>query len=360
MPADAPVYQPRAAEIRRWRRYLAEERAEAAVYTQLAARRDGEERAILLELAQAEGRHAAHWESLLGDQVGRPRQPALRSRLLIALARRFGSVFVLALAQRAESRSDYAEDDHATAAMAADEQIHEEVVRSLAVRGRARISGTFRAAVFGMNDGLVSNLALVMGIGASGVGTGTVLLTGLAGLLAGALSMGAGEYVSVRSQRELLEASTPSVTAHEAVGDLDVDANELALVYRARGMPAEEAQTRAEERLATHNPAIAPQRAAAHSLEEIGSPWQAALSSFGFFASGAIIPVLPYLIGLTGWAAVALAAGLVGVALMVTGAIVGILSGAAPLPRALRQLAIGWGAAAATYLLGLAFGTTLA
>src|SRR5699024_10257274 len=161
MPSETtPTGAPRAVEIRRWRRYLAEERAEAAVYTQLAARRDGEERAILLELAQAAGRHAAHWETLLGEHVGRPRLPALRSRLLIALARRFGSAFVLALAQRAESRSDYAEDAHATAAMAADEQIHEEVVRSLAVRGRARISGTFRAAVFGMNDGLVSNLAL--------------------------------------------------------------------------------------------------------------------------------------------------------------------------------------------------------
>src|SRR5699024_9345470 len=128
-----PLHSPGPAEIRRWRRYLAEERAEAAVYTQLAARRQGEEREVLLELAQAEGRHAAHWEKLLGDHAGRPCKPAMRSRLLIALARRFGSVFVLALAQRAESRSDYGEDDHATAAMAADEQIHEEVVRSLAV-----------------------------------------------------------------------------------------------------------------------------------------------------------------------------------------------------------------------------------
>lgn len=360
MPTDHPVAQPRPAEIRRWRRYLAEERAEAAVYTQLAARRQGEEREILLALAQAEGRHAAHWESLLGDHVGRPRRPALRSRVLIALARRFGSVFVLALAQRAESRSDYAEDVHATAAMAADEQIHEEVVRSLAVRGRARISGSFRAAVFGMNDGLVSNLALVLGIGASGVSITTVLITGLAGLLAGALSMGAGEYVSVRSQRELLEASTPSDSTHQAVGDLDVDANELALVYRARGMSAAEAQQRAEERLATHNPALPPVRNAVHSLEEIGSAWNAAAASFCFFASGAIIPVLPYLLGLSGWAAVLLAAALVGAALLVTGGIVGVLSGAPPLRRGLRQLAIGWGAAAATYLLGLLFGTSLA
>ncbi|MEJ7755417.1 MAG: VIT1/CCC1 transporter family protein [Nocardioidaceae bacterium] len=92
--------------------------------------------------------------------------------------------------------------------MAADERIHEEVVRGLAIRGRNRLSGSFRAAVFGANDGLVSNLALVLGISASGASQQIILITGLAGLLAGALSMGAGEYVSVRSQRELLEASS--------------------------------------------------------------------------------------------------------------------------------------------------------
>ncbi|SEE85342.1 VIT1/CCC1 transporter family protein [Ruania alba] len=351
--------EPQRADVRRWRRYLAEERAEAALYTQLAARRDGEEREILLDLANAEGRHAAHWVQLLGDQIGRERPPSMRSRLLIALARRFGSVFVLALAQRAEARSEYAGDSHATPAMAADERIHEEVIRSLAMRGRAKMSGTFRAAVFGMNDGLVSNLALVMGIGASGLGTSAVLLTGIAGLLAGALSMGAGEYVSVRSQRELLEASTPSPQAHAAVGDLDVNANELALVYRARGMSAEEAQEKAEQRLADYNPTVPPRRIAPHSLEEVGSAWQAAISSFAFFSSGAVIPVLPYALGLTGLTAVLLAAGLVGLALVATGAAVGVLSGAPPMRRALRQLLIGWGAAGVTYLLGLAFGTTV-
>lgn len=195
---------PTTAQIRRWRRYLAEERAEAAVYRELAGRREGEEREIFLKLAQAEDRHAAHWEELLGDRIGLPLRPRIGSRLLTILASRFGSVFVLTLAQRAEARSAYADDEFATAAMAADEQIHEEVVRALAAAGRQRMSGTLRAAVFGMNDGLVSNLALVLGVGASGASTGTILLAGFAGLLAGALSMGAGEYVSIRSQRELL------------------------------------------------------------------------------------------------------------------------------------------------------------
>ena len=158
---------PSPATIRRWRKYLADERAEAAVYRDLAGRRTGEEREILLALAEAEARHEAHWLALLGDQVGAPRRGDIRTRMLGWLARRFGSVFVLALAQRAEARSPYEDDIDATATMAADERIHEEVVRGLAARGRNRLSGTFRAAVFGANDGLVSNLALVLGIGAT-------------------------------------------------------------------------------------------------------------------------------------------------------------------------------------------------
>ena len=210
-------------------------------------------------------------------------------------------MFVLALAQRAEARSTYDTDVDATPAMAADERIHLEVVRALATRGRDRLSGTFRAAVFGANDGLVSNLALVLGISATGV-THTVLVTGLAGFLAGALSMGAGEYVSVTSQRELLEASTPSPEAGTALPQLDVDANELALVYRARGMSAEEATSHAAKVLRQ------PRRGARGRLagpdadrhEAVGTGVRAAVSSFCFFASGALIPVLPYLFGLQG------------------------------------------------------------
>ncbi|RFA07408.1 rubrerythrin family protein [Subtercola boreus] len=393
--------KPRGSDIRRWRQYLADERAEAAVYRDLAERRTGEERAILLALAEAEARHESHWRALLGDNIGNTHRGDIRTRILGFLARRFGSVFVLALAQRAETRSPYANDSDATPAMAADEQVHAEVVRGLAARGRNRLSGTFRAAVFGANDGLVSNLALVIGISASGVPNAVVLVTGLAGLLAGALSMGAGEYVSVRSQRELLEASTPNPEATRAVPHLDVDANELALVYRARGMSAEDAEAHATEVLRGHAvmtgaidltavakaaPDVATDRsasaaagpaepgdttgpgapagtadAAAHEEvdehEAVGTGLSAAVSSFCFFASGAIIPVLPYLFGLQGLPALIVAAVLVGIALLGTGAVVGILSGGPPLRRALRQLAIGYGAAGVTYLLGLLFGT---
>jgi VIT1/CCC1 family predicted Fe2+/Mn2+ transporter len=336
---------------------LADERSEAELYRSLASRRKGEDREILLGIADAEVRHAEHWERLLGDDVGRPQRGSLRTRALIALARRFGSVFVLALVQQAESRTPYAADLDATRAMAADERVHEEVVRGLAARGRARVSGTFRAAVFGANDGLVSNLALVLGVSGGGVSTNTVLLTGLAGLLAGALSMGAGEWISVRSQRELLTASAPSLGAHHVVPHLDVDANELALVYRARGMPADEAERRADVVLGSQEALY--ETTSTDALDAVGSDLAAGLSSFCFFASGAAIPVLPFAFGLSETPALIVACVLVGLALLMTGAIVGVLSGGPPHSRALRQLAIGLGAAAITYAVGSLAGAAL-
>lgn len=351
--ADQAAAVPSAGAVRRWRRRLADERLEARVYRELAARRTGEEREILLALSDAEARHAAHWEALLGDRSHGRSRASLRSLLLAQLARRFGSVFVLALAQRAESRSPYQLDTDATAAMAADELVHGEVVRGLASRGRARVSGTFRAAVFGANDGLVSNLALVLGVSGGGAATSVVLLTGLAGLLAGALSMGAGEFISVRSQRELLDASTPSTATADAYPFLDVDANELALVYRARGMSTQEAEAHAAAQL--RGAAVPAPQAVDDADDPVGSAWGAALSSFAFFAAGAVVPVLPFAVGMPGTAGLALACVLVGLALLGTGAAVGMLSGGPPLLRALRQLLVGAGAAGITYALGRLF-----
>ncbi|HWS52424.1 MAG TPA: VIT1/CCC1 family protein [Microbacterium sp.] len=355
--------EPTPADRRRWARYLVEERAEGSVYQKLAVRRTGEEREILLRLADAERRHEQHWLDLLGGEPQRLPRAGIRSRLLGRMAGRFGSIFVLALAQSAEARSPYDAEQYATPAMRADEKIHHEVVRGLAARGRRRLSGSFRAAVFGANDGLVSNLALVLGIGATGVSSGFVLFSGIAGLLAGALSMGAGEFVSVRSQRELLAATEANEDAADAAADLDIDENELALVYRARGMGQDEALSRARRIVAAaqagvRGAATGPVRthAGVSDRDVVGSDWTAAISSFLLFASGAIVPVLPWLFGLEGATAVIVALVLVGIALLSTGAMVGILSGGPPLRRALRQLAIGLGAAAITYVLGLVFG----
>ncbi|TPX02673.1 rubrerythrin family protein, partial [Schumannella luteola] len=136
---------PTPAQIRRWRGYLAAERAEARIYRDLAGRREGQERDILLALADAESRHESHWLALLGDRADPAPRPGIRTRLLGFLARRLGFLFVLALAQQAEGRSPYDDDPHATEQMAADERIHGEVLRGLAARGRTRLSGSFRA-----------------------------------------------------------------------------------------------------------------------------------------------------------------------------------------------------------------------
>jgi len=358
-------------QIKRWQRYLANERAEAAVYRELALKKQGEEREILLRIAEAEARHEEHWRTLLGDHVGMPRRPDYSTLLMGFLAKRFGSVFTLALMQSAEARTPYEKDDDATDQMTADERIHAEVVRGLAAKSREKMSGNFRAAVFGANDGLVSNLALVLGVVGSGVDTSYVLLTGISGLLAGALSMGAGEYVSVCSQRELLEASAPSPDTDGALPKLDINANELALVYRARGMDPDAAEAHAREVLSSVRGSGvgsglgsvsggAPVGAAPHAnAEVVGSGWGAAPSRFLFFASGALIPILPFIFGASSVVAAVLACVLVGIALMCTGGIVGVLSGTSPGLRALRQLAIGLGAAGITYGLGNLFGVAL-
>lgn len=359
---------PTKSDLRRWRRYLADERAEGAVYRELARNKTGEEREILLGIAEAESRHEQYWRDRLGNDVGLPLRAGLRTRMTAWMARRFGSVFVLALMQSAEDRNSYltdAEGSEDLATMAADEKIHAEIVRGLATRGRARMSGDFRAAVFGANDGLVSNFALVLGMYGAGSGQTMMLAAGIAGLLSGALSMAAGEYVSVTSQQELLDASIPDPGTKNAVPKLDVDRNELELVYRARGMELDEAKEKARLTFSQMTglddvgvvgvevddvtAGIEPGR------EQGGSGFSAALSSFLCFAAGALIPVLPLLFGLSGTLAILLAAVLVGIALLCTGALVGLLSGKPPLLRGLRQLGIGLGAAIVTFGLGTVF-----
>ena len=382
-----PPSEPTRAQVRRWRNHLADEIAEAKVYRELAKRSTGSEAQILNAVAEAEVRHQQHWVRMLGERAEPTPRPHPYSLLLQFMARHFGTVFVLALAQRAEGRSSYAEDPDATDAMAADEAIHEEIIRALATTGREKLSGNFRAAVFGANDGLVSNVALIMGIGASGASSGMVLLSGIAGLLAGALSMGAGEFVSVRSQRELLAASRPTQVTLRVADDLDLDQNELELIYQARGMSKEAAHHRAMERLGRFDcdcdPSLSAQDFSDHPSPEeaqeddegdvpagrrssegtenvaLGTDLGAAVSSFCFFASGAVVPILPYLLGMSGLAAMLLSMVLVGLALLGTGGVVGLLSGASPVTRGLRQLLIGYGAAIATYALGWVFGTTI-
>jgi vacuolar iron transporter family protein len=340
----------------RYRRRLAQEQHAAAVYRALAAKRTGEDREILLALARAEERHAAHWSAKL--QPGGPAagQPGWRTRLFGWLARRLGSLLVLGLVERAEAAGDYDADTDATPAMAADERVHALVVAELAQRQRARASGWLRAAVFGANDGLVSNFSLVAGMAGAGTSSQIILLTGLAGLLAGALSMAAGEYVSVRSQRELLDATAHELDPATLATLRDHEAHELALVFRARGLSPEEAEQRVEALLGQPDPPAAPELEAGEDV--VGSAWAAAGSSFAAFAVGAVVPVLPFFVT-SGRPAIVAAAVLVGLALFAAGATVAVLTGGPLVRRGLRQLVIGAGAAVVTYALGRVFGATL-
>lgn len=437
-PAAAIPAAPSRATLRKWRKYLAEERLEEHTYRSLADRMQGEDREILLGLAEAERRHQKHWELLLGDQVEpAPKAPVL-TRLTSWLTQHIGSIFVLALAQRSEQRSTYDVEVAATAQMAADERIHGEVVRSLAAKSRERLAGPLRAGLFGANDGLVSNLALILGVAGAGMDANYVLITGVSGLLAGALSMGAGEWVSVSGQRELLDASKPDPEAGKSVANLDVKANELELLFRARGETEEEAARHAAEIFAAsaqgdtvtlsvrmaagagsaevgeaaasleaaadtgagaaasavvdaasaetggvsamgggaeaklnstrgqaaqdrQSAQLTPSDAAVEdtAMEAIGTPWQAARSSFLAFAVGAVLPLLPYLCGLSGLLGAAISVLIVGISLFLTGSLVSVLSGRSAWRGALRQVAIGYGAAAVTFVLGLIFGTSV-
>jgi vacuolar iron transporter family protein len=340
----------------RYRRRLAQEEHAARVYRALAAKRTGEDREILLALARAEERHAAHWSAKLHPEE-RAAGPGRRTRLLGWLARRLGSLVVLGLVQRAEAAGDYDADAEATPAMAADERVHALVVAELAQRQRARASGWFRAAVFGANDGLVSNFSLVAGMAGAGTSSEIILLAGLAGLLAGALSMAAGEYVSVRSQRELLDATAHELDPATLATLRDHEAHELALVFRARGLSLDEAEQRVEALLGqSDEPPAGPKTVAGEDV--IGSAWAAAGSSFVAFAVGAVVPVLPFFVT-SGRPAIVAAGVMVGLALFATGATVGVLTGGPLVRRGLRQLAIGAGAAVVTYALGRVFGATL-
>jgi vacuolar iron transporter family protein len=343
----------------RYRRRLSRELDAASVYRALAQGRSGEEREILLALARAEERHAAHWAAKLQPHEQRPRRPGLRARMLGWLARRLGPLLVLGLVQRAEAAGDYDRDPEATPAMAADEQAHALVVAGLTQRARARASGWLRAAVFGANDGLVSNFSLVLGMAGAGSSNQVILLAGLAGLLAGALSMAAGEYISVRSQRELLEAASHELDGPTLRALAEQEAQELGLVFRARGLPTDQAERRAAALVTGREEEPAGGNASdVAGTDVVGSAIGAAGFSFLSFATGATIPILPFLFT-SGTAAILAAAAVVGVALFATGATVGVLTGGPLLGRGLRQLGIGAAAALVTYGLGRILGTTI-
>ena len=220
-------------------------------------------------------------------------------------------------------------------------------------RHRIAGGGTIRAAVFGINDGLVSNTSLIMGIAGATAETHMILLSGVAGLIAGAFSMAAGEYISMRSQRELFEYQIAQ-EKDELELYPEEEAEELALIYNTRGVPMDEARSMTRRML--QDPERALDTLAREELglnpDDLGSPWGAAFYSFGAFAVGACLPLLPFLFGGQGRGALALAAALSAVALFAVGATISLFSGKGVVAGGLRMLAIGAAAGAATYGIG--------
>ena len=213
--------------------------------------------------------------------------------------------------------------------------------------------------MLGAIDGLVSNLSLVMGVLGAEVSERTVLLTGLAGLVAGAASMAMGEWLSVMSSRELYEAQV-AVEAEELAQNPAEEEMELGLIYQAKGLPEDEARALAKRLLADRASALdtlVREELGLDPQELGGSPWVAAATSFGLFALGAIFPVLPYFF-MTGGAAAIASAALAGLALATTGVVTSFFTGRGALFSAFRQLGIGYGAAAIPFAIGRLVGVS--
>jgi VIT1/CCC1 family predicted Fe2+/Mn2+ transporter len=335
-----------------------DEKQSAFLYHALAAAERGSPRQALFEdLARAAERQAEIWAESARKKGQEPPAfaPDRRARIAAALIRRFEPrrIRPMLAAMKVRGLSVYAGKAPG----------HEMPVSVEQVGARHRGTGSggnLRAAVFGVNDGLVSNASLILGVAGASSDGGVILLSGVAGLLAGAFSMAAGEYVSVRSQRELLESQI--ALERDELGEYpEEEATELALIYAARGIPEPDAHRLAQRIVA--DPTRALDTLAREELglnpDELGSPFGAALFSFVSFSAGALVPLAPFLFA-TGSAALALAIALAALALVAVGTALSLFTGRSAAWGGLRMLLIGGAAGAATWGIGRLLGVTLA
>jgi VIT1/CCC1 family predicted Fe2+/Mn2+ transporter len=364
------------ADIARYKNNYLIEMDGIALYRSLAAAEKDKKRARIFErMVQAEERHARRWARLIQSAGGVVPQyrPTVRVRVLGWMARHFGTQRVLPIVSSLEARDEagYLTQPEA-AGMPAEERAHSRALRAMepglstqeAIVGVERWhvmsrGGSLRAAVFGINDGLVSNFSLVMGFTGADARPEYVLLAGVAGLLAGSFSMAAGEYVSMRAQRELFEQQI-AMEKQELEMSPAEEEEELSLIYQAKGIPEREAATLA--RRIIRNPRTAIDTLAREELgldpAQLGSPWSAATSSFIAFVVGAFVPVLPYLF-VAGAIASFASAVLSCLALFGVGALLSIFTARGPFFSGMRMLAIGLFASAITYSVGWLLGVSV-
>ena len=234
-------------------------------------------------------------------------------------------------------------------------------VADIGLRHRGGLGSNLRASVFGVSDGLVSNASLVLGVAGAGAAGGYVLLTGAAGMLAGALSMAAGEYVSVRSQREMYEYQI-ALEREEVAEYPEEEAEELALIYQARGVEIEQARKVSRTLLANPEQAldVLSREELGLNPDDLGSPFGAALTSFLSFALGAALPLVPFLaMKSTGAVTLEITAALTCGALFLIGLVLSLFTGRDALKGALRMVLIGAGAGVVSFVVGRLLGVAI-
>jgi vacuolar iron transporter family protein len=366
----------------RYRANLQGEVDSAALYQTLSQNEKNPDLAqVYARLAAVEEAHAEFWKGRI-EAVGRkaPKlRPGFRTRALSWLARRFGPAFVLPSVntlEQLDSGSYAAQPEAVAGGLPAAERSHARIIAALAapsptaltgpvlarLEGRHRGMGgnALRAAVLGANDGLVSNLSLVMGVAGADMAAHAILVTGLAGLLAGSCSMALGEWLSVNTARE--SAQRQIATEAEELDQLpEEEQEELALIYQAKGLPEDLAKTLSAQLIANKKTALdtlVREELGIDPDELGGSAWAAGGTSFLLFALGAIFPVAPY-IALAGTPALVASVAASGGALCLIGAGTTLFTGRNLWFSAIRQLLVGLAAAGVTYGLGRLIGGVL-
>ena len=339
-----------------------EEKQSAWLYRAVAeAEPDAIKHALFIALADAAESQAGLWEHRLraeGAVVPGEYHPSQRARLVKRLIHALGprAIRPVLAAMKVRGVSVYSDGQRGAG--------HHPMPASITDVGRghkgASSGGNLRAAVFGVNDGLVSNASLMMGVAGASNDIKIILLSGMAGLLAGAFSMAAGEYVSMRSQRELFEYQI-GLEREELAEYPEEETEELALIYNARGVPMADARRLAHDLMQDKEHALDTLAREELGLNpnELGSPWGAAIASFIAFAAGGAVPLLPFLMG-WGQYAVPVSAGLTCIALFGVGAMLSLFTGRSAWRSGLRMVVIGGSAGVVTYFIGSAIGVGLA
>lgn len=366
-------------DLARYREYLRAEVDSAFIYRTLAGLEESQQLAeVYQRLAATEERHAEIWRTRLraADEEPAATGPTRRARVLAWLARRLGPEYVLPTLSDQESLDSHTYNEYeelGEPGMSGDERSHARLLRTISggvpggelarFEGRHRAIGgnALRAAVLGANDGLLSNFSLIMGVAGADLASESILITGIAGLLAGAGSMALGEWISVQSSRELQEHQIEVERAELAVMP-EEEREELVLIYEAKGIERAAAERLADRMLGDREQALATlvrEELGIDPAELGGSAWTAAIASFVLFAIGALIPLVSYIF-LEGDPAIVVSVGLSAVGLFGLGAATALITGRGIVFTGVRQLVIGVAAAAITYGVGSLIGGVVA